>query len=159
MKIWHKLNHGLDQRFEALQDYLDRLTTRERYLVIFTAIFVPVVAVASALWYVHQAASKQEKRLNHLKDTMVWMQSHAARMQPSTDMQLSAGERIQRAAQQVGLAVSSQQVGEKTQIMAAHQSYSILANFMTQLAQLGLSLDKIELVNESGQIKLTALVQ
>jgi type II secretory pathway component PulM len=152
------MNARLEQQLDRLKDYLDRLSQRERFLVIFTSIFLIVVAVGSALWFMHQAAATQEKRLNQLKDTTIWMQSHAARMKPATEMQLSAAERIQRAAQQTGLAISSQQQGEKIQILAAHQNYVILANFMTQLAQLGLSIEKMELTNEGAEIKLTAIV-
>lgn len=152
------MNARLEQQLDRLKDYLDRLSQRERFLVIFTSIFLIVVAVGSALWFMHQAAATQEKRLNQLKDTTIWMQSHAARMKPATEMQLSAAERIQRAAQQTGLAISSQQQGEKIQILATHQNYVILANFMTQLAQLGLSIEKMELTNEGAEIKLTAIV-
>lgn len=152
------MNARLEQQFDRFKDYLDRLSMRERILVIFTTIFLIVVGIGSALWFMHQAAVKQEKRLNQIKDTTVWMQSHAARMKPATEMQLSVAERIQRAAQQSGLAVSSQQQGEKIQILAAHQNYVILANFITQLAQLGLSIEKMELTNEGGEIKLAAIV-
>ena len=62
-------------------------------------------------------------------------------------------------AQQQGLSVVSQQAGEQIQIVVAHENYAILANFLTQLAQMGLSLEKLELSSEAGQIKLTALVQ
>ena len=43
--------------------------------------------------------------------------------------------------------------------MLSHENYSVLANFLTQLAQMGLSIEKMELNNEAGQIKLTATVQ
>ncbi|MEL1600903.1 type II secretion system protein M, partial [Acinetobacter baumannii] len=33
------------------------------------------------------------------------------------------------------------------------------ANFLTQLAQMGLSIQKMEMVSSEGQIKLTATVQ
>ncbi len=77
MKAIEALQNRMDQSFEKLRDYLDSLSARERVLVIFTTIFVVVAAVSSALWYMHQAADTQQKRLNQLKDTIVWMQSNA----------------------------------------------------------------------------------
>ena len=62
-------------------------------------------------------------------------------------------------AQQQGLSVASQQVGEQLQIVAQHQNYAVLANFLTQAAQMGVSLEKLELVKDGAQIKLTATVQ
>ena len=66
---------------------------------------------------------------------------------------------MQRIAQQQGLSVASQQMDGKIQLMLSHENYSVLANFLTQLAQMGLSIEKMELNNEAGQIKLTATVQ
>lgn len=159
MKTSEKLQSSIDQSIERITDYLDRLSVRERYLVIFTTIFVLVTAIGSALWFMHAAANKQQNRVNDLKDMMVWMQSNAVTMKPADDLQLSAADKVQRVAQQQGLSVASQQAGEQIQIVAAHENYAILANFLTQLAQMGLSLEKIELISEAGQIKLTATVQ
>lgn len=159
MKTSEKLQNSIDQFVERITDYLDRLSVRERYMVIFTSIFVLVAAIGSALWFTHAAANKQQKRVNDLKDMMVWMQSNALTMKPADDLQLTAADKVQRVAQQQGLSVASQQAGEQIQIVAAHENYAILANFLTQLAQMGLSLEKIELISEAGQIKLTATVQ
>ncbi|WP_168542322.1 type II secretion system protein GspM [Acinetobacter sp. A2] len=159
MKAMEKISNVLDQRVEQIQDYLDRLSTRERVLVIFTTIFVLVAAVGSALWYMHAAAEKQQKRVNDLKDLIVMMQSNAVTMKPTNDSQLSAADKIQRVAQQQGLSVASQQSGEQMQLVASHENYAVLANFLTQLAQMGLSIQKMELISEAGQIKLTATVQ
>ena len=159
MKAMEKISNVLDQRVEQIQDYLDRLSTRERVLVIFTTIFVLVAAVGSALWYMHAAAEKQQKRVNDLKDLIVMMQSNAVTMKPTNDSQLSAADKIQRVAQQQGLSVASQQSGEQMKLVASHENYAVLANFLTQLAQMGVSIQKMELISEAGQIKLTATVQ
>ncbi|MDH5818852.1 MULTISPECIES: type II secretion system protein GspM [Acinetobacter] len=159
MKAIEALQNRMDQSFEKMSDYLDSLSARERVLVIFTTIFVVVAAVSSALWYMHQAADTQQKRLNQLKDTIVWMQSNAVTIKPAGDMQLDAAEKVQRVAQQQGLSVASQQIDGKIQLAVMHENYAVLANFLTQLAQMGLSVEKMELNNEAGQIKLTATVQ
>lgn len=159
MKGIEALQNRMDQSFEKLSDYLDSLSVRERVMVIFTTVFVIVAAVGSALWYMHQAADTQQKRLNQLKDTIVWMQSNAVTMKPAGDTQLDAAEKVQRVAQQQGLSVVSQQMEGKIQLAVMHENYAVLANFLTQLAQMGLSIEKMELNNEAGQIKLTATIQ
>jgi general secretion pathway protein M len=107
----------------------------------------------------HHVAEKQQKRVNDLKDIVVWMQSNVVTMKPADDQALSSAEKVQRAAQQQGLAVTSQAVGEQLQIVAQHQNYAILANFLTQLMQMGLSVEKMELIKADQQIKLTATIQ
>ena len=159
MKGIEALQNPMDQSFETLSDYLDSLSVRERVMVIFTTVFVIMAAVGSALWYMHQAADTQKKRLNQLKDTIVWMQSNAVTMKPAGDTQLDAAEKVQRVAQQQGLSVASQQMEGKIQLAVMHENYAVLANFLTQLAQMGLSIEKMELNNEAGQIKLTATIQ
>ncbi|WP_347456284.1 type II secretion system protein GspM [Acinetobacter sp. ANC 7454] len=158
MSMIENIQTRMDQQIERISDYLDSLSTRERYMVIFATIFVVVAAVGSALFYMHQAAETQQKRLNTLKDTIVWMQSNAATMKPAGDLQLDVAEKVQRAAQQQGLSVSSQQQDDKILLNVSHENYAVLANFLTQLAQSGLSVEKMEFISDAGQIKLTATV-
>jgi general secretion pathway protein M len=45
------------------------------------------------------------------------------------------------------------------QLVVSHANYVVLANFLTQLTQNGLSIEKMELVSDAGQIKLSASVK
>lgn len=117
MKALTQLQNFVDQKVELIDQYLQRLSPRERVMVIFTTIFVVVVMIGTALWQMHSKANQQQKRLNELKDLTVWMQSNAATMKPANDLELSAADKIQRAAQQQGVAVSSQQNGEQLQLL------------------------------------------
>ena len=141
-----------------MTEYLDRLNSRERVMVVFTTIFVIIVAIGSALWYMHQAAEKQQARVQELNDLISWMQSNAVTMKPTEEASLSISDKVQRAAQSQGLSVSAQENNSKVQILATHENYATLGSFMTQLAQMGLSIEKIELISEAGKIKLTAVV-
>ena len=159
MKTTEKIQNSIDKWSEGVSQYLARLSPRERIMVIFTTILVLVVTIGWSLWMMHHVAEKQQKRVNDLKDLVVWMQSNVVTMKPADDQALSNAEKVQRAAQQQGLAVTSQAVGEQLQIVAQHQNYAILANFLTQLAQMGLSVEKMELIKADQQIKLTATIQ
>jgi general secretion pathway protein M len=44
-------------------------------------------------------------------------------------------------------------------LVAQHQNYSVLANFLMQLAQMGISIQKMDMVSSNNQIKLTATVE
>lgn len=159
MKALTGLQNSFDQKIETLNQYLQSLSVRERVMVIFTTVFLVVVIIGFALWKMHALAEQQQKRLNELKDLTVWMQSNAATMKPANDLELSAADKIQRTAQQQGLSVSSQQNGEQIQIVAEHQNYAVLANFLMQLSQMGLSIQKMDMLSNNNQIKLTATVQ
>ena len=154
MKAFTRLQNSFDQKIEALNEYLQGLSVRERVMVIFTTIFVIVTVIGFALWKMHAFADQQQKRLNELKDLTVWMQSNAATMKPANDVGLTAADKIQRTAQQQGLAVSSQQNGEQIQLVAEHQNYAVLANFLMQLSQMGISIQKMDMVSNNNQIKL-----
>ncbi|ENV78724.1 type II secretion system protein M [Acinetobacter ursingii] len=154
-----RIQQGFDQKVERIIDALQHMSARERYMVIFASILVVVALVGFSLWKMHSLADQQQKRVNELKDLMVWMQSNAVTMKPASESQLSLAEKVQRVSQQQGLTVSSQQMGDQLQIVAEHQNYAVLANFITQLAQMGLSIEKMEMVSSNNQIKLTATVQ
>ncbi len=159
MTKMEQFQQRIDLQIERITDYLDRLTLRERIMVIFTSIFVIVAAVGATLFYMNKAANFQQKRVNELKDTVVWMQSNAVSMKPASDTQMTALEKVQRVAQQQSLSVASQQMGDQIQLAVMHENYAILANFLTQLVQMGLSIEKMEFSSEAGQVKLTATVQ
>ncbi|WP_373867814.1 type II secretion system protein GspM [Acinetobacter guerrae] len=154
-----RIQHSLDQKIERIVDALQRMSVRERYMVIFASVLVVVSIISFSLWKMHSLADQQQKRVNDLKDLMVWMQSNAVTMKPASESQLTIAEKVQRVSQQQGLTVSSQQMGEQLQIVAEHQNYAVLANFITQLAKMGVSIEKMEMVSGNNQIKLTATVQ
>ena len=96
MKMLAQLQNRFDQWIEKVVQYLDRLTVRERVMVVFTTIFVVVAIVGSSLWKMHSLAEQQQKRLNDLKDLMVWMQSNAVTMKPANELELDKSGKIQR---------------------------------------------------------------
>lgn len=159
MKAFDTLQQKTDSWIEQINDYLSRLSTRERIMVVAGTIIVVISLLTYSLWKMNTVANDQQKRLNELKDTLVWMQTNVVTMKPAGDLGLTATEKVQRVAQQQGISVAAQEVGEQIQIVAQHQNYSILANFLTQIAQMGLSIEKLELNKSGEQIKLTATVQ
>lgn len=159
MKALDNLQEKTDLFVERINDSLSRLAPRERIMVVAGTIIVIVSLIGYSLWKMNSAADEQQKRLNETKDTLVWMQSNVVSMKPANDLGLSTSEKVQRVAQQQGLSVAAQETGEQIQIVTEHANYSILANFLTQLAQAGLSIEKLELNKSTGQIKLTATVQ
>ncbi|NHB57089.1 type II secretion system protein GspM [Acinetobacter shaoyimingii] len=159
MKSINSFQEKTDAMLERVQDYLASLSLRERVMVIAGAIIVTVALVGYGLWKTNAAANQQQKRLTELKDTLVWMQSNVASMKPNNDSSLTTADKVQRVAQQQGLAIAAQEVGKQIQIVAEHANYAVLANFIMQLAQAGLSIEKLELNKSAGQIKLTATVQ
>lgn len=83
---------------------------------------------------------------------MTWMQSNAVTMKSSSDGQLTPMEQIQRIAQQQGLSVASQQNAEQIQLVVSHANYVVLANFLTQLTQNGLSIEKMSWSQMQGRL-------
>lgn len=159
MNALDKAQDQIDLWTEKVFDYLNHLTLRERIMVISASILVVVAIVGASLWKMHSAAETQQHRLTELKDNLVWMQTNVATMKTADDLNLSATDKIQRVSQQQGISVASQQMGGQIQIVAEHQNYAILANLLTQLAQMGLSIEKLELNKVGQQIKLTATVK
>ena len=150
-----KFLQNLEQR---LSQSLTAMSARERVMVMVATAVVLVAALGSALWYTHQAAKTQQQRATELKGLVNWMQSQAVTLQAQNNSAASANDKIQLAAQQQGLAVSMQQSGEGIQISATHERYATLANFLSQLAQNGLTIEKMQLISNGQQISLTASV-
>ncbi|TCM60490.1 general secretion pathway protein M [Acinetobacter calcoaceticus] len=159
MKILAPLQNKMDQWLDQIQVYLDRLSLRERVMVICAAVIVVVAGIGSALWYMHAAAEQQNQRVNDLKALINHMQSNVVTMKPADDLSLSTMDKIQRVATQQNLSVATQQQAEGAiQLVAQHENYAILANFLSQIAQMGVTIDQLEMLKSESQIKLTAKV-
>lgn len=156
MSRFNHYNEKMQLQIERLNAWLAQMSRRERIMVMTTSILVGLLALSSALFFMHRAAQAQSERLTKLKETMVWMQHHAASMQADTYSELSPTDKVQRAAQQQNLAVSVQQDGEELRIQASHAQYVAIASFLTSLTQMGLTIEKLELNQEAQQIKLSA---
>ncbi len=148
----------LEQYWQRGHEALHKLSSRERYMVIFATALVFMAGIGSTLWYTHKMALEQQQRATELKDLVVWMQTEAASMQPAMDSQLSAVDKVQRVAQQQGLAVSLQQNGEAIELNTTHAQYTVLAMFLTQLAQNGLSVEKMQMSSDGTNTRLVATV-
>lgn len=159
MTILSNISHQFERHFEQVQLWLAKQTPRERFLVVATALFVLISVIGAVLWQAHVMANTQQKRLNQLKDLTVWMQTNAATLQTADTLGLTIQDKIQRAAQQQGLSVSSQGSEQQVLIAVEHPNYVVLANFLTQLAQMGLSIEKMEILSSGNQLKLTANVR
>ena len=57
MTKMEEFQQRIDLQIERITDYLDRLSMRERVMVIFTTIFVLVAAIGAALFYMNKAAN------------------------------------------------------------------------------------------------------
>lgn len=158
MKIMVRAQNQIDEFVEKILESLMRLSLRERILVIVASIIVVVAIVSAGLWKINNAANFQQKRLVELKETLNWMQTNVVTMKPASDLGLSASDKVQRVAQQQSLTIASQQVDGKIQIVAEHENYAVLANLLTQMTQMGLSIEKLELNKVGTQIKLTATI-
>lgn len=159
MKIMTQIQHKVDLGLEKTTDYLDRLSLRERVMVLFAGAFLICVGIGSALWSMHGAAEYQNTRLNELKALIVSMQGQVESMKPADDLALSSADKIQRVAQQQGLSVATQaQAEDKIQLIAQHENYAVLANFLSQIAQMGVSIEQLDMQKNQSEIKLTAIV-
>lgn len=158
--IFNSISMRLDAITVSIQDYLDRLQPRERIAVIILVIFLSITAIASLLWFPHQLAVKQQQRVTDLKDTIQWMQTNAVQLSTESANALTAAEKVQRVAQQQGLSVQSQDNQNQIKLTTSHQNYAVLANFLTQLAQQGLSIVSMDMQKQSdGVITLNATIQ
>lgn len=159
MTILSNISQQFERHIEQVQLWLAKQTPRERFLVIVTSLFVLLSVLGVVLWQAHAMANAQQKRLNQLKDLTVWMQTNAATLQTADTLGLTIQDKIQRAAQQQALSVSSQGSEQQVLIAVEHPNYVVLANFLTQLAQMGLSIEKMEIISSGNQLKLTANVR
>lgn len=158
-KILTAMNERVDRIGSSIQSYLDRLQPRERVAILILSIFLLLVAIGSLLWFPHQAALKQQQRLTELKDTITWMQSNAVQLSTESTSNATVAEKVQRIAQQQGLSIESQDNQGQMKIATTHQNYAVLANFLTQLAQQGISIQRLDMQKQAdGTIQLNAII-
>lgn len=146
------------QYIEQAQAKLDTMQPRERLMLLVMVVFLVCTSIGFSLWKVNQLAQQEQQRLNELKAQISYMQNQVVSMKPAGELELSLMEKVQRVSQQLGLSVQSVERDGEGKIEIIHQNYAVIANFMMQLSQMGVSFDQYELASQGQQIKLTATV-
>ena len=151
------------QRYDALSSKIEQalagLQPRDRLALIILTIFLLLTAVLSALWFSHHAAVNQQKRLTDLKDNITWMQGHAVQFSTQANDGATAMDKAQQLAQQAGLILQLQDQQGQIQILTTHQNYAVLAQYLSQLAQQGMSITQVDLQKmPDGLIQLKAIL-
>lgn len=158
-KVFSGLAQSYDRSAAKIQHGLDQLAPRDRLALIFLTIFLIITVIGCALWFTHKAASQEQQRLTELKDSIAWMQSNAVQFSTQSADGSTAIEKAQRLAQQQGLSIQVQDQQGQIQLIASHQNYAVLANYLTQLAQQGVSILQLDLQKQTdGNIQLKALL-
>lgn len=153
------LSNRFDQIIEMIQEKLDQLPPRDRFAIIILTIFLTVTAIGLLLWLSHSSADKQQQRLLEMKETIHWMQSNAVKMSNQSGETTTARDKVQRVSQQLGLSVQSQESNNQLKLIVSHQNYAVLANFLTQLAQQGVTIVSLDMQKQpSGEIQLSTTV-
>lgn len=153
------LSTRFDQIIETIQAKLYQLPPRDRFAIIILTIFLTVTAIGLLLWLSHSSADKQQQRLLEMKETIHWMQSNAVKMSNQSGETTTARDKVQRVSQQLGLSVQSQESNNQLKLIVSHQNYAVLANFLTQLAQQGVTIVSLDMQKQpSGEIQLSTTV-
>lgn len=153
------LSNRFDQIIETIQAKLYQLPPRDRFAIIILTIFLTVTAIGLLLWLSHSSADKQQQRLVEMKETIHWMQSNAVKMSNQSGETTTARDKVQRVSQQLGLSVQSQESNNQLKLIVSHQNYAVLANFLTQLAQQGVTIVSLDMQKQpSGEIQLSTTV-
>lgn len=153
-----KQTGGWAQLQAQLQSKLEQMQPRERWMLMVMVIFLICTAIGLSLWKVHQLANAEQQRLTDLKAQINYMQQRVVSMKPAGELELSLMEKIQRVAQQSGLTVQAVEKDGQAEISLSHANYAMVAQYMMQLSQLGVTFAQYNLSTQDQQIKLTATV-
>ncbi len=154
------LSNRFDQITEMIQAKLDQLPPRDRFAIIILSIFLTVTAIGLMLWFSHSSAEKQQQRLLQMKETIHWMQANAVKMSNQSIETTTSRDKVQRVSQQLGLSVQSQQSNDQLKLIVSHQNYAVLGNFLTQLAEQGVTIVSLDMQKQpDGDIQLSTTVQ
>lgn len=160
MKVLDQMNQSIENISAKVQNKLNQLPPRDRFALIILSIFLVVTSIGALMWFTHQAALKQEQRVTELKDTITWMQSNVVQFSNQSAELSSTTDKINRLAQQLGISVQMQEQQGQVQFVVSHQNYAVLANFLTQLGQQGVSIISMDMQKQTdASIRLTAVVQ
>lgn len=143
---------------EQMQAKFEQMQPRERIMLVVMTVFLLLTAIGLSVWKTHQLAQAEQLRLSELKAQLGYMQQQVVSMKPAGELELSLMEKIQRIAQQSGVSVQAIEKDERAEISLQHQNYAIVAQYMMQLTQLGVTFDQYQLSTQDQQIKLTATV-
>lgn len=150
----------IQQNIEQLRSKLDQLPPRDRLALIVLTIFLVVVSVGSSVWFLHKAADKAQVRATEQRELLLWMRSQAPNIQASPTDAQPLNVLIQNTAQQQGLTVSQNPMGDQVQVTVTHQSFAVLGTWLTRLAEQGVAVSQLDIEQTgTGELQLKAVMQ
>ena len=143
-----------------LQQNLAQLAPRDRLALLGLAAFLVIFGLGASLYKMHQLAMQAQVQATEQRELLLWMRSQANNIKPTQNQPPPLTDIIQMTAQNQGLTVSQLPVGNQIQVQVMHQSFAVLGQWLTRLAEQGVAIDQLE-VNQvpSGDIQLKALLK
>lgn len=146
----------IDQNMERALQKWDELALREKVIL---AVML-VVIIAAIVWLLHSQASKARLEATTQREKLVWMRAQTPNIQTANQNSLPVDAMIQNAAQQQGLSPMMTSSGEAVQVEVTHQNYAVLGNWLSRLAEQGISIKQLDIEQvATGELKLKAIMQ
>ncbi len=150
------LRTSIEQAREQLQVKLDALSLRDK-IALGSMLVVLVIA---AVWQLHRWANAVQTNATEQRETLLWMRSQAPNIQSGNKDSLPLSDVIQNTAQQQGLTVALNPVGDKVQVDTSHQNFAVLGSWLSRLAEQGVSISQLDIEQvATGELKLKAVMQ
>ena len=144
--------NNLTVKLAALQSAYERLPARDQLALSILALFLTVFVIVGGGYWLHHKAEQSKDNADQARQLLLWMRGQAPHLQATDGVQKPLATIVQDLAAQQGLTLTQNETAGRVMITTSHQSFAVLGNWLTRLAQAGVQIDQLDIDQQAGGV-------
>jgi|GEM_PF-2684331 len=150
---------NITSKMRELEEGYQQLPPRDQLALTILGVFLGLLIVVGGGYWLHHHALLAQERADEERQTLLWMRGQAPMLHASSDQSQPLSAIVQSSAAQQGLMVTTTDAAGRLSVTTSHQSFAVLGNWLTRLAQQGVQIDQLDVEQQPGGIlQLQALL-
>ncbi len=146
------LSNSLTSKLATAQSAYERLPKRDQLALLILGAFLSLFVIVGGGYWVHHKAEQSKDNADQARQLLLWMRGQAPHLQANNGVQQPLTTIVQDFALQQGLTVTQNENGGRVMVTTSHQSFAVLGNWLTRLAQAGIQIDQLDIDQQAGGV-------
>jgi general secretion pathway protein M len=143
---------GLNAKLATAQSAYERLPKRDQWALLLLGAFLAIFVIVGGGYWLHHKAEQSKENADQARQLLLWMRGQAPHLQVSDGVQKPLATLVQELAAQQGLTITQNENAGRVMVTTSNQSFAVLANWLTRLAQAGIQIDQLDIDQQAGGV-------
>ena len=144
--------NNLTVKLAALQSGYERLPARDQMALRILSVFLAIFVIVGGGYWLHHKAEQSKDNADQARQLLLWMRGQAPHLQATDGVPKPLATTVQDLAAQQGLTLTQTETAGRLMVTTSNQSFAVLGNWLTRLAQAGIQIDQLDIDQQAGGV-------